>query len=69
MAAAYADSAWREQALAQMESIADQTDFLDGDIAGYFRRTSVEETGCHCRPEGVFRWPMWPRPGAAIRWR
>ena len=53
MAAAYADPAWRERALAQMESIADQTDFLDGDIGGYFLRTSVEETGCHFDLRGV----------------
>ena len=53
MASAYADPAWRERALAQMESIADQTDFLDGDIEGYFRRTSVEETGCHFDLRGV----------------
>ena len=53
MLAAYSDPAWRRTAREQMESIADQTDFLDGDIEGYFVRTSVEETASHADLRGV----------------
>ena len=53
MAAAYADPDWRARAREQTVSIASQTDFLDGDIDGYFRRTSVEETGAHGSLRGI----------------
>ncbi len=53
MAAAFADAAWRARAIAEMVAIADQTDFLDGDIDGYFVRTSVEETDVHEALRGV----------------
>ncbi len=53
MAAAYSDPQWRQRAREQTESIAGQTDFLDGDIVGYFHRTSVEETVKHDELRGV----------------
>jgi N-acyl-D-amino-acid deacylase len=53
MAAAFADPAWRVRAREQMVAIADQTDFLDGDIDGYFVRTSVEETDVHEALRGI----------------
>jgi N-acyl-D-amino-acid deacylase len=53
MAKAFADPEWRARARAQTVAIADQTDFLDGDIEGYFRRTSVEETDHHADLRGV----------------
>jgi N-acyl-D-aspartate/D-glutamate deacylase len=53
MAKAFADPEWRARARAQTVAIADQTDFLDGDIEGYFRRTSVEETDHHADMRGV----------------
>ena len=36
-----------------MMAIAGQTDFLDGDIDGYFVRTSVEETKVHESLRGI----------------
>lgn len=53
MAASFADPAWRARAIEQMQAIADQTDFLDGDIEGYFVRTSVEETRVHDALRGI----------------
>jgi len=53
MTAAYADPAWRARAREQTSSIASQTDFLDGDIDGYFERTSVEETAVHDALRGI----------------
>jgi N-acyl-D-aspartate/D-glutamate deacylase len=53
MAKSFADPAWRERARNQAVAIADQTDFLDGDIDGYFRRTSVEETINHEALRGI----------------
>ena len=53
MAAAFADPEWRERARTQTVAIADQTDFLDGDIDGYFERTSVEETDVHEGLRGI----------------
>lgn len=53
MLAAFSDPAWRQAAREQMEAIANQTDFLDGDIEGYFVRTSVEETTKHTSLRGV----------------
>jgi N-acyl-D-aspartate/D-glutamate deacylase len=53
MAAAYADPDWRARAREQTVAIAGQTDFLDGDIDGYFLRTSVEETDVHDSLRGI----------------
>src|SRR4051794_23420399 len=53
MAAAFADREWRARARAETVAIADQTDFLDGDIDGYFERTSVEETIKHEALRGI----------------
>jgi N-acyl-D-aspartate/D-glutamate deacylase len=53
MAKAYADPGWRERARTQTVSLAHQTDFLDGDIDGYFERTSVEETTHHGALRGI----------------
>ncbi|MEO5841164.1 MAG: amidohydrolase family protein [Acidimicrobiales bacterium] len=53
MAAAYADPEWRTRAREQSVAIAGQTDFLDGDIDGYFLRTSVEETDVHDSVRGI----------------
>ena len=53
MAAAYADPDWRARAREQTVAIAGQTDFLDGDIDGYFLRTSVEETDVHDSVRGI----------------
>src|SRR4051812_39233975 len=53
MAKSYADPEWRDRARSEMVSIADQTDFLDGDIEGYFDRTSVEETDKHSALRGI----------------
>jgi len=53
MAKAYADPEWRARARSQTVAIADQSDFLDGDIEGYFHRTSVEETANHAPVRGV----------------
>jgi N-acyl-D-amino-acid deacylase len=53
MAQAFSDPEWRTRARAEMEAIADQTDFLDGDIEGYFVRTSVEETNVHGALRGI----------------
>ncbi|MEO8694986.1 MAG: amidohydrolase family protein [Acidimicrobiales bacterium] len=53
MAAAYSDSEWRTRAREQTVAIAGQTDFLDGDIDGYFLRTSVEETDVHESLRGI----------------
>ncbi len=53
MAKAFADPEWRARAIQQTIEIADQSDFLDGDIDGYFRRTSVEETINHAEVRGV----------------
>jgi N-acyl-D-aspartate/D-glutamate deacylase len=53
MKKAFADPAWRARAIEQMRAIADQTDFLDGDIDGYFVRTSVEETNVHEALRGI----------------
>ncbi len=53
MAKAYADPAWRERAWQQTVALSEETDFLDGDIEGYFRRTSVEETERHEALRGV----------------
>lgn len=53
MAKAFADPAWRERARSQSEALSHETDFLDGDIEGYFSRTSVEETRHHQALRGV----------------
>jgi len=53
MAAAYGDPDWRARAREQTVAIAGQTDFLDGDIDGYFLRTSVEETDVHDSLRGI----------------
>jgi N-acyl-D-aspartate/D-glutamate deacylase len=53
MAKAYGDPAWRARARQQTIDIAHQTDFLDGDIEGYFRRTAVEETTAHRELRGI----------------
>ena len=53
MAKAFADPEWRARAKRQTVEIADQSDFLDGDIDGYFRRTSVEETVNHAELRGI----------------
>jgi len=53
MAAAFANPEWRARARMETVAIADQTDFLDGDIDGYFERTSVEETVKHETLRGV----------------
>lgn len=53
MAKLYADPEWRARARTQTAALADETDFLDGDIEGYFRRTSVDETRCHRELRGV----------------
>jgi N-acyl-D-amino-acid deacylase len=53
MAKAFADPDWRARAKRQTVEIADQSDFLDGDIDGYFRRTSVEETVNHAELRGI----------------
>jgi N-acyl-D-amino-acid deacylase len=53
MAAAFADPEWRARARTETVAIADQTDFLDGDIDGYFERTSVEETLKHEALRGI----------------
>jgi N-acyl-D-aspartate/D-glutamate deacylase len=53
MAKYYADPAWRARARAETEQVAAQTDFLDGDIVGYFDRTSVEETTRHTALRGI----------------
>ncbi len=53
MAAAFADPEWRARARTETVAIADQTDFLDGDIDGYFERTSVEETIKHEALRGI----------------
>lgn len=50
---AFEDPAWRERARRESEEIASQTDFLDGDVAGYFDRTSVEETEVHGPLRGI----------------
>jgi N-acyl-D-amino-acid deacylase len=46
-AKAYRDPEWRTRAKQQTDALAVETDFLDGDIEGYFRRISVAETGRH----------------------
>jgi N-acyl-D-amino-acid deacylase len=53
MAVAFADPEWRARARTETVAIADQTDFLDGDIDGYFERTSVEETVKHEALRGI----------------
>ena len=53
MAKAFADPGWRARAMRQTVEIANQSDFLDGDIEGYFRRTAVEETVNHPELRGV----------------
>lgn len=53
MAACYRDPRWRARARAQLQEAASQSDFLDGDIDGYFHRTSVEETVHHHDLRGV----------------
>jgi N-acyl-D-amino-acid deacylase len=53
MAKSYADPEWRTRAREQAMSLTDQKDFLDGDIAGYFDRTSVEETDIHADLRGI----------------
>jgi N-acyl-D-aspartate/D-glutamate deacylase len=53
MLKAFSDPAWRARARRETEEIADQTDFLDGDITGYFQRTSVEETIHHEHLRGI----------------
>ena len=53
MTAAYSDPEWRARAREQTHAIASQTDFLDGDIDGYFHRTSVEETEVHDALRGI----------------
>jgi N-acyl-D-aspartate/D-glutamate deacylase len=53
MAKAFADPEWRARAREEAVAIANQTDFLDGDIDGYFRRTSVEETVHHEALRGI----------------
>jgi N-acyl-D-aspartate/D-glutamate deacylase len=53
MAKAFADPDWRARAMRQTVETANQTDFLDGDIEGYFRRTAVEETVNHPELRGV----------------
>jgi N-acyl-D-aspartate/D-glutamate deacylase len=53
MARTYADPEWRTRAREQAMSLSGQKDFLDGDIAGYFDRTSVEETKVHSRLRGI----------------
>lgn len=53
MAEAYADPEWRDRARTQTAALSEETDFLDGDIEGYFRRTSVEETVHHGALRGV----------------
>lgn len=47
MAKAYSDPSWRDRARSEAIGLADMKDFLDGDIEGYFERTSVEETTKH----------------------
>src|ERR1700722_5278089 len=53
MAKAFRDPQWRARAREQLVAIADQSDFLDGDIEGYFDRTSVEETINHADLRGI----------------
>jgi N-acyl-D-aspartate/D-glutamate deacylase len=53
MLKAFSDPVWRTRARRETEEIADQTDFLDGDIVGYFERTSVEETVHHDELRGI----------------
>ncbi len=53
MKKAFEDPDWRRRAREEMVAIADQTDFLDGDIDGYFVRTSVEETVNHAALRGI----------------
>lgn len=53
MIEAYSDPEWRARAREQTHAIASQTDFLDGDIEGYFHRTSVEETDVHDALRGI----------------
>jgi len=53
MAKAFADPGWRARAMRQTVEIANQSDFLDGDIEGYFRRTAVGETVNHPELRGV----------------
>jgi N-acyl-D-aspartate/D-glutamate deacylase len=53
MAKAFADPEWRARAREETVAIANQTDFLDGDIDGYFERTSVEETIHHEALRGI----------------
>jgi N-acyl-D-amino-acid deacylase len=53
MAKAFRDPRWRARARDQLVAIADQSDFLDGDIEGYFDRTSVEETVNHTDLRGI----------------
>src|SRR5436190_2482651 len=53
MKKAYSYPEWRARAKQQLVDIASQTDFLDGDIDGYYRRTSVEETEKHEDLRGI----------------
>jgi N-acyl-D-aspartate/D-glutamate deacylase len=53
MAKAYADPEWRARARRQTVDLAHQTDFLQGDIEGYFHRTAVEETTVHGELRGI----------------
>jgi N-acyl-D-aspartate/D-glutamate deacylase len=46
-AKAYRDPEWRARAKQQTDDLAVESDFLDGDIEGYFRRISVAETSRH----------------------
>jgi N-acyl-D-aspartate/D-glutamate deacylase len=53
MKKAYADPEWRERAKRETEEAASQTDFLDGDIWGYYDRTSLDETVNHKDLRGI----------------
>jgi N-acyl-D-aspartate/D-glutamate deacylase len=53
MAKLYSDPEWRARARTETAALADETDFLDGDIDGYFRRTSVDETVHHQALRGI----------------
>lgn len=53
MAKLYADPEWRDRARSEALALHGQKDFLDGDIDGYFDRTSVEETTMHQDLRGI----------------
>ena len=49
----YSDPEWRERAKAETLAQARDSDFLDGDIDGYYQRTSVDETVHHQALQGL----------------